>query len=672
MPARPAAQWRLSVLLRPPAADSTLVLAVERCPPPRRCLTSHTGSLESRRRQGKRHMTGFMSMPSAFPTVWQFEAPPAATMLQWEPPTSPEHRRQKSRRAGVSAFLDSLVAWLENFDAAQEPSAPSPAEAPAAGETILQHSSSELPREITKFRRRICRLDQVEDEKLFDMARTVRRSVRRRVERGDLTADALVATLGPLDDEMRSHICVPEKANKAAAMIRRTLLSVMDKVEKKGAAISPQVWLALAESICGAKGGTHDMQLFWRMVHIMPPSSRAQIPIDQIYGLTCGFLAAQASRHNLFAHWSARAARFSDALQGLTAAQRQDLDARVRSFLMQQDRAVEEGRRLHFAWLVVKAYQADATTDDFLDAYSATVGPDGRLNEMQLWQVLAARAIATGAVGRQAGRMMMEWDYRYLSFRWARLILTLRASKYGRDGLRELCSCLKSIGEFWTVAEALTTPPNHMVRSGAVQAIAAACDDHKAAIKLYDILAAKDRDAEADEGHGGDEAPRRKLAAWHWTIWAKYAERMIKDPDLDAHFTWELLKPRPPRMETCPEEAEEEVGAKMRLVDQMVDWYMEVPQWSERKVLRYVSKCVEGQKQLGAVSAQTLAKFAQVVTRDLVKGQRGRTTRLEWLIAMVAQRHGPDKASTTLEMLRGWRSAVDREREMPRGWRDGD
>ncbi|KND89499.1 hypothetical protein TOPH_05844 [Tolypocladium ophioglossoides CBS 100239] len=684
MPLRTPAQCRRTVSQRAAASqvgvwvtDSMLAQAIEQYHRaimlPCRRISSHTGPFESRRRLGKRHMTGLMPTSSAYPPIWQFDVPSTTGMPQWEAPTAPSYRRQKNQQLTVSGLFNNLISWLEN-PGADKPFIPPLADIATAGtvavealaldntaeqeaipETWVREAapSRDLPREIMKLRTSIHTLDEANEETLFRLCRTCRRSLRRRVERRDLSIEALVAALDPLDLATRSRIPVLETANRIAAMIRRTLLSAMADVQKRdGNAVSHELWMTLAEKICDTNGTNHDIQLFWRLMDVMPASLRAQIPSDQIAGLARAFVTAQANRHNLFSHWSARAARFSNALRNLSAVQRQYLDDSMKSFLQQQDWVTEAARRLRFAWQIIKAYDTRATTQEFLAAYRASVEPGVRLHSMQLWQLLAARAIATGAIEREQSKMLMEAEYVSMSQRWTGLVLALLASKNRDSGMRELCVCINGIGEFETIAQALTSPPLRHMRVDAVQAMAAACNDHNQAVQLYDSIAVKD-------------GSRRELGRWDWAAWTKYIERMIKDPKMEPMRVWQVLNlARPSGKESCPKAAAGEVKAKAQLLDQMGQWYMEASHLNDRQVLRHVQRCVSCQRSLtNGVSSQTLANVAGIVTRDLEKGERGRTTRMEWLVGMVAQAHGADEAESTVKALKGWRWAIERARE---------
>lgn len=636
-----------------------------------RRINSHAGPLESRRRATKRHMTGLMPTSHAFPPIWQFDVGPNA--LHWEGPTSQEHRRQKREQLSVSSMFSNFIGWLENAGSVDKPFMPPPshvsrletvsAEAlavnPAAEpepvtipEPILQEPSPSpyLPEEIIKLRTSIFDLDIVDDDVLFKLTRTCRQSLRRRVERGDLSVEALLAALEPLDVATKSRIPTSGTANKVSAMIRRSILYAMVDTQKRTATlISPDLWLAFVSRVCASNGDNHEIQLFWRLMDAIPSSLREQIPASQIRNLTCAFVTLQANRHNLYAHWSARAARFNQAIEQLSTQQRQKLDDGMATFLLQQDWLSQRARRMRFSWLIIKAADTRTATPEFIQTLRACIGDDSRLHGLQLWQVMAARLSATGTLDTETRKQVMEASYTSMSQRWSSLIAAVMASGNMTTGLRELCTILTEISEFGAVVDVLTSRPFHLVRKDVVQALAYACNNHEQALHLYDAIDLKRQSS-------------RKRPLWNLSTWTKYVEQMIKDPEIDPIRTWQVLNLtyRHSQQQDTPNE----IKAKTQLLDKMGQWFVEAKHLNDRQVLRNVEKCATHQRALtNNVSSQTLASMTEVITRDLKNGQRGRTSRMQWLLSMVAQNQGRDQARRTASALNGWRMQIERDRD---------
>lgn len=613
---------------------------------------------------GKRHMTGLMPTSSVYPPVWQFDVPPATTVSRWEPPTTPSFRRQKHERLGFAGLLNHVLSWLDHSNAPKASmqsqavdvhAADSTAQRQAAHEATLPSSPSSLQPnvDLTTLRSAICALERVDEHQLRPLFTSCARSLGQKLHSGALPVNALdAAVLNPLDPMTRQQIPTEKLADEMVALFRSSLLSALGDLQGEGdKPIEPTTWLSLAQSACYTKGRPHDIALFGKLMRMMPISLRAQIPPDHLAELARAVVVEHASRLDLTHRWSTQARNFSRALQELTLTQRQHLDDDMRWFLLRQDRAVRESQTLSSSWLIIKAYDAHATTPDLLRMHIVTAPLNARVNSLQLWHVLAARFIATGAIEGEHGNLLVEAEYDSLGQRWTFLVLALMASQKKNESLRELCSFLSSIGEFETMARALTEREPQPVRTDAVQAIAIACGDHNRALALHDAVLAK----------GGSE---QMLATWDWTMWAKYAERIIKDPSMDSWRIWDVLRlKRRSKRKQERDEAASEVEAKIQLLDQMSQWFMEATHINDRQLLRELEKVIYIQRGLtGTLTQKSLALLTDLLTRDLSRGRNGRTERLEWLVRLVAQTQGMDKATRVASAIRGWRWTLARKR----------
>ncbi|KHN95265.1 uncharacterized protein MAM_06769 [Metarhizium album ARSEF 1941] len=608
-------------------------------------------------------MTGLVPTSHSCPPIWRFDVGPDS--LQWEAPTTQQHRRQKREQMSVSNMFNSFIGWLENAGSAEKPFIPPRDQSPdagavaaealainpadgsveASGATLQEPAPSHhLPEEIIQLRYNVSGLDFVDGKALWKLTKSCRQSLRRRVEHGDLSVEALLLALEPLDSASKSRIPTAEMANKLRALIRRSILyAVVDAERQTAGSVSPALWLAFVESVCASNGDNHDVQLFSRLMAALPGSLREHIPPEQIRNLTSAFVTAQATRHNIFGHWSARAARFARALRSLNAEQRQVLDGDMMAFLSQQDWAPEKARRLRFSWLVVKAYDSQTTTtDELLQAARACSAGGSGLHPVQLWQVLAARLSATGALNDEAHKQLLQETYTSMSQRWTSLVAAVMTSSSADLALREMCTMLTKMAQFDAVAHALSCKPVHLLRRDVMEALASACDNHRQVLQLYDSMDLRRRSVQ-----------RRPL--WTWSVWARHVEQMIKDPAVDPIRVWQVLDVNAKR-----DEAAAQVEAKSHLLAQMGQWFVQARHLTDRQVLRNVEKCVSLQRALTSrVSSQTLASMADIITRDLERGQRGRTSRMQWLLSMVADNEGQEQANRTASVLNRWRARID-------------
>ncbi|KAG6017499.1 hypothetical protein E4U43_001035 [Claviceps pusilla] len=650
-----------------------------------RQFNSYSGPLESRRRASRRHMTGLMPTSHTFPPIWQLDV--ASDRLQWEAPTSQEHRRQKRDQLSVSGIFNTVIGWLENqastgkcFHGNATPvSPPDTASNVVRSEALAVESCSTestataeqearqpapcsmLPEEIVLLRSSILNMHDIKDEthffgELYRAAKVCKRCLRRRIGGSDLSADGLVAALEPLDATSRSCIPTAEMANKISAMIRRGILYAMADVHGQNpVAISPQLWLAFVDNLCTTSHGhAHDVQLFRRLLQIMPASLMDHLPVQQLRNLTRRLVTAQAHRHNIFPHWLVLASRFGQALQHLPAQRQRELDDDMATFLSQQDWISDMARRMRYAWLVIKTHAASHTsTKGFLDLYRNCLGPNHRLNGLQRWQVIFARLSALQTFDPASRKQLMDGAYASIPERWSALLAHTMSSGNKETALRELSAVLAGIGEFASTARTLTSPPVHQLERNTMEALATACSSHNHVLVLHDAIDMKPR-------------ANRARPLWSWTTWTKHIEAIIKDASVDPCRIWQLLKLTytPQAISSNQELLAKENTAKCRLLTQMAQWYLEADHLNDRQVLRNLQRCLNMQRALnhGVAPPQMLTHIVELICRDLERGQRGRTSRMEWLLAMVSKTYGAEEARKAALAWRGWRWTIENAR----------
>ncbi|KAM0260480.1 hypothetical protein ACHAQJ_002712 [Trichoderma viride] len=681
MPVRSSAQCRPVIPQRASAVwitDSMLRQAIEHyqrqfvvsasC----RRLSSHSGPLESRRRQlGKRNMTGIMPSSSTYPPLWHFDIAWIPAEWKWEPPSTVEERKRKKQAINPSALFDGLISWLEKSDGDRpfiQPPADVAVSDVSVGETAAVESvyhgvsiPAETPKELTVLRDRIILLETINSAVLDRLRKKFRHQYLRRMEEADISVEGLRLAMEPLDQATRDKISDPRMANWLVARIRRSLLSGLDVAQRKSSdnAVVPDLWMTFSAILCSSGGSYQNIRLFNRMMNLMPDSIRAQIPTDQIFNLTRSFVVAQAGSTNLHMRWMDSAAEFGEAISILHPTQTQSLDTDINALFSQQERNLERDRKLLFSWLMAKAYNPITTNTDFLQFYrELTSSREIDLGHLQLWQLIVARLKATGAITTDAHSELTGTEYSSLSQRWTALFSAVHGLPNASSILTELFSFFKGIDQTDALLSALSSLPISRMSIDSARTIAAACDDHQLALQLYEALRSR-------LGQG------EQITSWGWEAWVPYLERIIKDPEITRPVHWEVLNlsqlgAAAAQNAADPEQIAREIQAKMALLDRMGQWYMEASHLNDRQVLRRLQRCASVQRDLTeGVSSQVLAHVAEVVTRDLQRGQWGRTTWLEWLLGMVAQKHGDEHASDVLKTLKGWRWMVDRHKHEP-------
>ncbi|KAL7935242.1 hypothetical protein V8C35DRAFT_268463 [Trichoderma chlorosporum] len=677
MPMRPAAQCRPGGRVSPSSAvwitDSMLRQAIEHyhrqfsaaasC----RHLSSHSGPLESRRRQlGKRNMTGIMPSSSTYPPLWHFDVAWVPSEWKWEPPSTVEERKRKKQTISPSALFDGLISWLEKSDADKPFIQPPPTDMTlnsvstgeaTATEYVYDDVSTQtiVPQELAVLRNAILTLDTVDDKALERLRKLFRRDYLCRMETASLSVEELRLLMEPLNQTLRDKISDPKMADGFAARVRRCLLTGLEVAQKRNPdnAAVLDLWMTFADIVCASGGGYQNMRLFKRMMSLMPAWVRSQVPMGQILTLTRSFVMAQASSNNLSARWTATAAQFGEILSTLTPTQVQSLDIDMQALFSQQDQDLEIVRKLRFSWLMAKAYNPTASNQEFTQSYRDLIASQEiDLRHLQLWQITVGRLQAAGIIDIDTHSELTRTQYSSLSQRWIALFSTIHEHPNANNILAELYSFFKDINQTDALIQALSSLPLSRVSINSARAIATACDDHRLALQLYEAV----RLRLGDGAH---------IATWGWEAWVPYVERIIKDAEITRPVHWEVLDLT--RLATpataAPEEIAREIQAKMALVDRMGQWYVEAAHLNDRQTLRRLQRCASAQRALTrAISPQVLARVADVVTRDLQRGEWGRTAWLHWLLGMIAQTHGDKHASDVSKTLDGWRWMVERHK----------
>ncbi|KAG5980988.1 hypothetical protein E4U55_003425 [Claviceps digitariae] len=639
---------------------------------------SHPGPLESHRRTSRRHMTGLMPTSHTFPPIWELDV--GSSRLQWEAPTSQEHRRQKREKTSVSGIFKSFIGWFRNWGSTDKRSSAMAVSPSDAGSSVVRSEalavdscstefiatadqvadepmpSPELPEEIMLLRSKITNIkeDAFILGNLNQAARVCKRCLRRRIERSDLSVQGLVAALEPLDSTSRSRIPNAKMADKMSAMIRRGILQAMGDVHNQNpGAVSRELWLAFKDNLFTSttKGDAHGIQLLAKLLEIMPASLKDDISAEKIRNLTRTLVTAQAGRKNSIPRWLALASRFNRVLQQLPAQRQREIDDDMATFLSQQDQVSDTAKRMRFAWLVIKAHTAHTSTQSFLDLYRSWLGPNHRLNSLQRWQVIFARLSALQTFDPASRNQLMEEAYTSQYARWSALLTHTMSSVHKDTALQEISAVLSGIGEFASTVRTLTLPPVHELERHTMEALAAACSSHHEVLILHDAIDMKPR-------------AHRAQPLWSWTTWTKHVEAIIKDPAIDQSRIWKLLRlTYTPLKNTqlLAKEIAQEKNAKCHLLIQMTEWFIQAKHLTDRQVLRNLQRCLNMYRALndGAIPSQMLAHLVGLISRDLERGQRGRTARMRWLLALISAKYGPEEAQKAARAWDGWRWVME-------------
>ncbi|RDA95907.1 hypothetical protein CP533_5901 [Ophiocordyceps camponoti-saundersi (nom. inval.)] len=618
-----------------------------------RWMGFYAGPLEGHRRVGRRrHMTCHIEESPTFPLIWRWDVPPATNKPQWQPPTTAEYRRLKNQPSTTAKFISRFISWLKTVADIVFPEA----------EAEASPVQTSLPEEIALLRRIVCRSEEmISTKRLFELCKGCEASIWARVKRGELSLPLLDAFFEPLDLATKARI--PSRvANSMTIMIRNTLVRAVGYVERRDDhSISADLWLAIADRICNVENGVHDLFLFSRLICLMPVSLHENISSERIAQLGFALVLAltQAEQCLVSSRRLDQFVKFNEALGRLTETRRHEIYDMIKSHVLRQQQHdnIESRQRLRFSWLLLRALDGQASISHIVEACHAVMEPGTRLDSLQLWHLSAARLLVKGAL--PSGQTVSTMPSMLMSRRWTILIRAVLPSKHCDAQLRELCSFLADVDGFQTMALALGNLPFQDMPMDGVQmnlvlAVARVCDRHTLALQLYDAFLLKRRSKE-------------ELAAWNWTHWAKYVESIIKDPYINPRWVWKVLRNMTHNDEnkddcsgdaagTCPAVAAPEVQTKMNLLIKMGQWMLEASHLTDRQVLRGLTRCASYQRQLtGKIAPSTLVHLAQVIVRDLQRGQPGRTSRLNWLLDLCEMQEQAD-AKKMADLLRDWRS----------------
>ena len=629
-----------------------------------RHLSSHKSPLESRRRLGKRHMTGAIPSSGFDIPSWYFEGPQGSNTWQWQAPTSPERRRAKAGEWNMSSLVDRLRIWLEASDAdkpfLQIP--PEAAEAEAKEEddlisiiedistTSTADAAPHLHREIFLFRQSICDLAAVDRKSLWTLGTQCYQSLQARIEAGAASTEEILQALDPFDGRTKRKIAQPRLVDGLASKFRRVVLSAIQAAQAhRAGAISEDAWMSLATKLSKLQGEENRTKLFPWALGMMPPSIRDRVPAGCVFQAIQPFISDLARRRNFPPALLARAARIGSMLGNLTETQRSDVYASMAAYCRKEqgrDGASQKGCGTRFAWLLVGAFDRGATWQTFTAAHREFVSGGLSLNGMQLWHLIVARLVAMDVV-KATTHSQAASTARHISVtkRWASLLAAVAESEKRQAGLRELFECLKAMKEHETLVSALTMPLS-LDRTRPTQVISFGAAEQSEALVLRGTTR-----GEQD-----------------WTIWGPYIQDMIADPRTEPSV-WRALaisetrrRSHAAKRSAAAESSSSSSSSStpmMDLLGQMGHWYLGAAHLSERQALRRVQMCALHQKLLaGRVSSRMLASVATAVTRELERGEWGRSARLDWLVGLAAAHQGEEQARGVLAGLRGWRGVI--------------
>ncbi|KAI9171588.1 hypothetical protein HJFPF1_01074 [Paramyrothecium foliicola] len=706
MPAGSLAQCRPTVARQLPISASRLRiadLARDRVPSrpcrtadgQRRGLKAYAGPLESRRRMGKRHMTGAIPAVPFDQPLWHFVVATSTDARKWEPPTTAAQRREKSKVIRPGILFDRFIQWLEGSSPDElyiNPSlenararlqqveaiststtTPTPAPIPPSHRTSaisypipsrndvkpdeplpLSSSFELLPREILELRQSICDLATVDHRIVNALCGKCCAAIAERIKNGNLSATGLNLAFDPLDERTMALISKPKTIRKVTDRIRRTIFRTLAITQNTpGRTDVSQLWLSLAEKICGLGVAQDADHLFRMMMDGVPECTVSQFRSEHLFDFIIRHVKRQAGSDFLRRKLLPQTGIIGKALEKLTTAQHKELDDLMRAHLEQNQICPSEDRRLRFSWLLTKAYNPRLTKEMVVETYRALMPEPKGLKSIEIWLLLGARLPQISKVVEEHRWRVRDSGTQKAPRRWNDLFSAVLSSKQREVDIQELKYLLRETGGFRRLKNLFMSSGLVRQHLDIIETLAVLMDDHRLAYGLYEELGAIDP---------------RLTKRWSWQAWTPYIERMIQDPNIEPRV-WEVLNfPSGRQQQIIASDQPQDVVAMKQLLKRMAASYMEeANRFSERQLLRRLDLCATRYRAVsGGVPLEMVALLTDVICRDLEKGNLGRTARLIWVVQMVAEHDGVPMAERTLETIREWRRLIEwAQRSLP-------
>lgn len=183
--------------------------------------------------------------------------------------------------------------------------------------------------------------------------------------------------------------------------------------------------------------------------------------------------------------------------------------------------------------------------------------------------------------------------------------------------------------------------------------LACTCNDHRMAIRLRDLW--------SDRIKTPDQPP------WYPGVFDKYAEDIVRDPELPAKEIWRVLdigkfegNGAAARKKKLRRHRGSAFGLRRaEVVEKASRAFMDAPHLSDRAAMRHVSRSMAFMRAVkGKVPDFVVEDMYRLITKDLWEEKPGRTQRLLWFLRIVERRHGLEFAWECRMVLRRWRARL--------------
>lgn len=604
-------------------------------------------------------MTGTIPSPLHHLPTWYFENSHERDAWQWQPPISAQERLRKAVGFSLFDVTGRIRTWLEASEA-DKPFLQPPPDVEDAGPPIIltaEESVAEarpaapqalLPPEIIQLQGRICELkpkDSTALLKLNEFTVDCCQSLKARLLDGTLCQEHIILSFAPLDDQTMRHIKTPWLANHFLARYRMSFLDALRAASGlRPDAVQNETWLELLRLLSTSFDGVR-VSLFRRILDVLPVQVRDQVPPGQISSVLQPFVSKLSHLKQVNPSMLVRTSEVGALLGQLNEAQRDQVAASMSEFI-QLRRGAECGRHV-VMWLLVRAFDTQCTTQEFIDEYKKSVTAcDGFIPKSHVWTLVLGRLVATGVIRVKFGAPK-DGAISFVSEaqQWSSLITAVSRSEDAEAGFQELFECLRALRERVKLVNAFLAPLFADLPSSSRALVHPT--DPKSALFIEP----------------------RSPASPSWNPWMSCIREMLGNrtdafslkktlssslsPMMNGHREnrysyasqlnfrrrWKGFEPN-----FLPRRGDKKM--QLDLLEHLADCFLHAQSLSKRQKLQRVALCVFQQRRLtGQVTPRMIASVVEAaVLNDLRAGEASRVARVDYTVDLARLSEGPNSA----------------------------
>ncbi|KEY71104.1 hypothetical protein S7711_00926 [Stachybotrys chartarum IBT 7711] len=612
----------------------------------RRRLNTYAGPLESRRRLGKRHLTGFVPSASTQPTLWPCIFIPNEYSWQWRPPTSPEAREKKKQETdkeplSLSRLFNILLDWLDDSAPVKPFLEPPTTELITTRPQALAYASM-LHSEVLRLRRELAGLPlPLESATLDRLCEECCSGIEQRIHNGQFTAKSVAFAFHPLSCQLQDRLQHRAVRGRIDDFIRRgMLLALAESHSLLDLDLSFVLWYTFFQGFGTIKGNwsKNEALLFCKTIQMAPTYVRSELPIKHLCrGMMCALQAF--SRDQSPSEDIGAAMHLGATFGSLHVSEQMELENALRPTLQRAPNA-----RLRYFWVLAKAADPGTPMGTSVSHHRQ------KLPSAQVLLVVLVRLVSTGTISEEEAKRIITQDTP-----WVWVVRGIMQSEKRDTSLEELFFIVKKLGYPRYLHSVVRLAWHPDMPLSLLQRQVFDQDDHVLALMMWRGVS---------NGLKNDHMGQRR-PEWHWKAWSRFVERMISDRQPDSRKLrrmWEVMDLSPYRP-PADGQAYPDAAEKAQFLDHIAGWLVGARHLSDRVVLRHVGRCAWLQRVLqGKMSDQVLGHLTEVITRDLEDGKHGWRPRLEWLVRLVDETKGELEADKVLRLLEGWREVIRQNR----------